>query len=809
MKPLILTRKGWLTPHASALILTAALTISATANAENRSQQFSIPAGSLASALNLLAESGGLQLVYDAAITDGLSSKGLSGNYTPESALQRLLSSSGLTYHFVENGNVVIERQPLNYKQDSSTLPVVNVVGKMIVGGEEPYNSDYNAPNATSAMKTDAPIMETPFSVKVVPKEVMKDQQVVRIEDAMRNVAGVTTTPSNGGMSDSFQIRGFNNDTLYRNGFLLPSANGGNTSKRETANIERIEVLKGPGSILYGRTEPGGIINLVTKKPQATPYYSLQQQFGSFDFYRTTADATGAITQDDSLLYRLNLAYENSGSFRDFQSAERFFVAPSLTWNISNRTQANLDVEYQRFDETGDPGIPPIGNRPADVPRNRFAGEPLNNKNVGDREYVGFNWSHEFNDDWKITQRFGAEFLDFTTDFTYFFGRIPPTGIIPSSQRGFNNGVTHQQEYYTTLNLTGKFATGFLEHTLLTGFDFFTIDMQQPLFANDQPISDLNIFSPSYMTSIPSSSEWGRIIQSQDWWSLYIQDQVKLPYNVFANFGLRYDNATSNNYNSWDSGPTDTAQDKVSPRGGLLWKPLEWLSLYGSYSESLGQNSSLNNMPGQNIVKPQTAEQWELGAKTEFLDGRVSSTFAYFDLTKQNVAYTDWSSAIPITKAIGEQESRGYEFEASGEILPGWKVIGAYTHLAYASINKDGNDGVSGNTGNRMFLAPRNFGSLWNTYEIQTGNLRGLKFGAGVVGADQSQGNPENSYQLPGYTTINLLTSYGMNIGKTKATVQLNVNNLLDKTYYSGSNGGNFISFGAPRTFMGSIKLEY
>ena len=178
--------------------------------------------------------------------------------------------------------------------------------------------------------------------------------------------------PSNQGNSDVFILRGFNNDTVYRDGFLLPTLRGGGTTRRNTANLERIEVLKGPGSILFGRTEPGGIINMVTKQPLATPYFAIQQQAGSYDAYRTTIDATGPLTKDDTLLYRVNVAYENFGSFRDFVENENVFVAPVLRWNHRAATRANIEFEYQKFEGRPDPGIPPIGNRPAPVPRSRY-----------------------------------------------------------------------------------------------------------------------------------------------------------------------------------------------------------------------------------------------------------------------------------------------------------------------------------------------------------------------------------------------------------------------------------------------------
>ncbi|MGZ8153204.1 MAG: TonB-dependent siderophore receptor, partial [Methylovulum sp.] len=225
-----------------------------------------------------------------------------------------------------------------------------------------------------------------------------------------------------------------------------------------------------------------------------------------------------------------------------------------------------------------------------------------------------------------------------------------------------------------------------LEHSMLWGFDYFVIDNQGssaccaafPVGAN------FNVFNPTYLTSSPNLSFTNSPDMNQEWYGLYWPDQIKFPFNVYGNVGVRYDNATGSNLTE---GIVTTDDDRVSPRGGLLWKPLQWLSVYGNYSENRASNS-LFTAPGQQALPPQTAEEWELGAKTEFFDGRLSASFAYFDLTRQNMSVPD-----PINPhlqvAIGEQESRGYEFEAAGEILPGWNLIGAYTHLAYANINED------------------------------------------------------------------------------------------------------------------------
>jgi len=785
--------------------------VSLAAMADGKPQPFNIPALPLDSALTQLADTAGLRLLYSAELAGKLRSHAVSGQYTPEQALKILLSGSGLSLRKTADDAFTVEESANAGEPQSMTLPTVTVVGKAEYDSNDPYNPDYHRTNASTATKTDTPIMETPYSVAVIPQQILKDQQVIRVEEAVQNVAGVKANFGSGGLFDAFTMRGFQYTNLYRDGFLLPAGLGASDARLQTANVERVEVLKGPGSILFGRNEPGGIINLVTKRPQATPYHSIQQQFGSYDFYRTAVDSTGAITSDDTLLYRVNLSYENANSFRDFVKTDTVFFAPSLTWNISDKTQANLDITYQHFDDTTDSGIPVVGNRPASVPINRQISDPFNNSNVGDRTLVSANWSHAFNENWKFSHRFGVEFFDAAQNFTFFGGKVGADGNLvnnPSgstARRGFNNGTSNQQEYYTTLNLTGKFNTAMLEHTMLWGFDYFVIDNggTGACCRAIPPGANFNIYNPTYLTSAPDITLTPKDDFNQEWYGLYIQDQIKLPFNLYGNVGLRYDHAIGRNETQ---NITNTDDNRVSPRGGLLWRPMQWLSVYGNYTENFGPSNTLFfRAPGQPALPPQTAEEWELGAKTEFFDGRLAASFAYFDLTRKNMSVLDPSNPS-VSRAIGEQESRGYEFETSGEVLPGWRVIGAYTHMPYANINEDG---AFGNTGNRMFNTPRNFGSLWNTYEFQNAALHGLKVGGGVLAADQSQGRNLNDFQLPGYATINMLASYGLNVGKSKVTLQLNVNNLLDKTYYTGTNTDTRVGLGSPRTFLGSVKLEF
>ncbi|TKB57110.1 MAG: TonB-dependent siderophore receptor [Nitrospira sp.] len=701
--------------------------------------------------------------------------------------------------------------QPIK-PEERGEMPVVEAKPVMVIASRQ----SYNVTHSTTATRTNTPIMETPYSIQVVPQQILRDQQAVRLGTALQNVSGVSPFPSAIEGGDGYMIRGFESTAHYRNGVLRPTNN-----LVEAANIQQIEVLKGPASILYGRADPGGIINVVTKQPQETPAYSLQQQFGSYNFFRTTGDATGPLNQDKNVLYRFNFAYENSESFRDFVDRKTMFFAPVVQWKVSPRTQITAELEYQNINTKSDGLLPALGNRPAPVPVSRYLDEPSFSKSKNERFFTGLNWSHEFNDDWKVAHRISGEFIHGLGHREIVpFSAVNPDGTVDRFLVNTPRG-TQENRYQSSLNLTGHVDTGALKHTLLFGHDYlYQTDkfvVSKCCDIGGPPFLPINVFNPVYGVGIPPLDQVpdnGPFGSSRSWHGFYLQDQVKLPFNLHALAGVRYDDAVSNDTVLNER----TGKDhRLSPRVGLLWQPVSWLSLYGSYTENFGLQNvfDIRRQP----LPPQTAQQFETGVKTEFFDGRLRTTVAYFDLTKQNVAVPDPTNP-QFAKAIGEAQTRGIELDVSGEILPGWSVIASYTYMPFAKITKDfADDGLggttAGNTGNRLFNAAKDMGSLWSTYafqdeELHSMKLRGLKVGAGLLAAGERQGDAANTFQLPGYVIANAMTSYEWHLGMTKMTAQLNVSNLFDRTYYAGTNGGNyFIQPGMPRFFMGSIRMEF
>ena len=716
-----------------------------------------------------------------------------------------------------------------------TTLKPMTVSAERGYEATDPYNPTYVQPDATTGTKTDTPIMETPLNVQVITKQVMKDQQVITLDQALKNVSGVTTTTAtNGGFSQNIYLRGFPTPTIFRNGFRMDGGESDYGNNQQFANVESIEVLKGPAAILYGRVEPGGMINVITKKPLATPYYSLNQQFGSYNLYRTSIDATGPVTKDDTLLYRMNASYQNNGSFRDLVDGQNIFLAPILKWNINPRTQATLEMEYQHDNSSIDTQLLPFqDNHFINLPHSRNLQErnPLATETI----FAGLNWSHQFSDDWSIKHQMIMRRQDFNQGAGAFVFNINNDN--QQVDRFLSAGHNSADTYSSILDLTGHFKTWGLGHTLLFGGDYYRFNNRINQVNSGFVVpSSINYYDPIHPGTPAVLDPGTRVLlnTSTDNYGLYLQDQIKLPYNFHVMGGLRYQYIHSTNASAFgiDSGYSSgvpQTNDAVTPRVGLLWQPKDWLSLYSNYAENFGANPNAfafgGTDPSGNPLAPKplgptSAQQWEVGAKTEFFDGRLRATLAYFDLTKQNVATTDASHPVECggaacSIALGGVESKGPELDIQGEVLPGWKMIATYANQD-VRITKSNDTADSGSTflvGNRMQFVPRNISSFWSTYEIQQGQLDGFKFGGGVNMQD-SVVNADNTFKSPGYVLVGLMTGYSMQVGKSKITAQLNVNNLLDKSYFTNAApqlgaGFGYGTFSTPRMLMGSINIQY
>ena len=806
-------------------------------------KQYHIPAQPLNNALLKFSADSGVEALFAVEEMRGLNSNALEGSMTSVQALTRLLQGSGMTYRFGDaNNTVTIESPTSNFRkmaaikklqasQTSSedvTLPIITVEGG--AGNlyndpnwaTDPYNTDYTRPNSTTATKTDTPIFDTPVSVQIVPKQVIQDQQAINMQDALNNVSGVFADHGSQGGSfseDSFLIRGFPTQkagfsTAYRDGYL--SLLGGRFS---LANVEQIEVLKGPAAFLYGRLEPGGLINIVSKRPQALPYYSLQQQFGSYNQFRTLADLTGPLIQDGSLTYRLNFEYFTSDSFRDFQFADRKFFAPSLIWHISDKTSVDLDFLYQREASRPDPGLPVIGGRPEALPKNRWIGEPTDRFST---EYhaTSVTLKHQFTDAWKATGRFSYA-KDVGINNTQIFPAGPldedpnsPTyGVLQRGYFNFPNSV--RDTYLGTINITGKFKTNWLDHTLLIGGDYFNRKdggSKAGVFTlPGDPVNPppLNLFNPSYGLAGFDTSQlpppFDPFATKQDWWGIYLQDQIAISDKLHLLLGGRFDDA------SLQQGTDSKINDrKFSQRYGLLYHPVSWLALYGSYAEGFNAANSGRVISGK--PAPELSQQYEAGIKGEWLEKRLNASLAFYELTKMNVAVPikdQLLAAQGFVDLVGEARSQGIEFDVAGQVTPNFRLIATYSLTDALTTNDRDDNGGLGNTGKRLAAVPRHAGSFWGNYDFSNLGAPGFNSGLGLYAVGKRAGNNENTYDLPGYVRLDAMLKYSKKIGLSKVSAQFNVRNFLDKGYFTTGGGNGFAIPAEPRTFLGSIRVEF
>ncbi|MDP2824560.1 MAG: TonB-dependent siderophore receptor [Sulfuritalea sp.] len=676
----------------------------------------------------------------------------------------------------------------------------------------------YAAKRATSATKTDTPIHDTPVSVRVVPREVMDDQQVISIKDAAKNVSSVL--PSTYQFYEAYTIRGFDTGTdVYRNGLRQPSF-----ADQQSANVEQVEVLKGPAAILYGRIQPGGMVNVVTKRPLAQPYYSIQQQVGSFDLLRTTLDATGPLTEDGSLLYRLNFARQTNDSFVEFVTNKNIFLAPTLTWRPSSQFEFNLEFEYQRrtyvhFGTNGG-GVPAIGSRPADIPRSRYIGDPgisVRDPNRQDRDYIGFDWTYALNENWKLKHRLGYTAVDYFTRYAGARALNEATGVLTQALQG---AFQDRKSYATNLDLLGDFTSGDVRHQVLAGIDYYHLRQNYVglgLGTTVVALPSINIFNPVYVDNsalVAATPDNSFFVRKEYWTGIYLQDQMRFGDKWHLLLGGRWDTAhhgTGNNSviggslaGAWSrlAVRKDTA---FSPRVGILYQPMPWLSVYGNYVESFGTNNGIS-ATGQSF-DPQQARQYELGAKGELLDGKLTVSTALFDIIKTNTLTRDPANPL-FSIPIGEARSRGLEIDVSGRIGRNWTVIGNFTY-DQAEITKDNN----GNQGKILPGVPARSGSIWAKYDIGGETAEGFSFGAGVFLRGQRQGDTPNTFQLPGYGRADAMAAYRFKgFGAKLATAQLNIQNVFDKVYFDhgGSNGSRLNSYyGEPRMLVASLRAQF
>lgn len=668
---------------------------------------------------------------------------------------------------------------------------------ELVVTGEQ---DGYRVRDSSSATKTDTPLRDIPQSIQVVPRQVLTDQQVTNLREALRNVPGVSqgSNPSGRGAFDLPVIRGFSaGSDILRNGLKDPT---NQYIGFEAAGLERIEVLKGPASVLFGQGSLGGVVNYVTKQPLREPYYSLEASAGNLNSYRGAFDFSGPLNDSKTVLYRLNAAASTTESFFDFYDEQKYFVAPVFSWQISDRTKLTVQTEYlNRIKDYGQQGLPAVGtvlpNPNGTIPRNRNISELYSADDLRAIR-VGYDFEHRFSENWQIRNAFGSSWIRRDRENHVF------ATTLAADNRTLNRNSLQGGDDVRFFNLDtyviGNFATGSIQHQLVTGFNLTR--SESDLQFTFRQAAAIDLFNPVYnqplgpITSISESSTL------TDTLGVYVQDQMALTENLKLLLGLRFDTFEQTEENRIANTEQKQSDNAFSPRVGIVYQPVTPISLYASYSRSF--NPVIGNSFDGNQFQPERGTQYEVGIKAD-LNERLSATLAFYDLTRSNVSTTDNRPGVPPGFSIqtGEQRSRGIELSIAGEVLPGWNIITGYAYTD-AEITQDNNTLLVGNQLNNV---PQHTFNVWTTYELQSGNLQGLGFGLGFFFVDNQQGDLGNTFELPSYLTTDAAIFYK----REQFRVALNIKNLFDVDYFEAASGRLGVFPGAPFTVQGTVSWQF
>jgi iron complex outermembrane receptor protein len=762
---------------------------------------FSMVAKPLPQALSDFSRITGISVVYTDEAPYGLTAPALNGQLSAEQALQRLLGGCGLTSRRIDGHTMVLEPLP--------TEGALNLGATTITSVMDPSTS-YQPPPTSSVMRSSTPLQEIPQTVNVVPAQVIRDQAPRNLDDALANVSGITQGNTLGSTQDSVMTRGFGdnrNGSIMRDGMPVVQGRGLN------ATADRVEVLKGPASLLYGIQDPGGVVNMVSKQPELDPYNALTLRGSTYGEGKNgsggTFDSTGALGES-GLAYRLVLDHEDEDYWRNYGVHRETLVAPSLAW-FGESTQLTFAYEHREFLTPFDRGtvIDPRDNHPLDIPRDRRLDEPFNNME-GRSDLYHFQADHDLNDNWKA--HFGYSWNRETYDASQVRVTAIDTrnGTLSRSMDGTQNAMSTDR--FTTASLEGKIDVAGMQHDLVLGVDDEYRKIYRADLIRQKSLTTFSYLDPVYgrevpgTTVSPADSAQTDILRSD---SVYLQDSIHLTdqwilvaggrfqeYDQYAGKGVPFKANTDSNGQKW------------VPRAGLVYRYTNELSFYGSYTESFKPNSTIAPLSGSSTVldgsiAPEEAKSWEVGARLE-MPGRVTGNLALFDIKKRNVLVANAEGPVTLYSAAGEVRSRGLEVDLSGQLSDRWSMIGSYAYTD-AEVTQD-----PVYKGKQLQNVAKNSGSLSAVYDF--GTIVGgdqLRVGAGARYVGERAGNAVNDFDLPSYTVADAFATYDTQLDGQRVKFQLNVKNLFDRTYYTSAASRFFVSMGDSRQVTLSSTLEF
>ncbi|MDZ3991233.1 TonB-dependent siderophore receptor [Pseudomonas sp. Teo4] len=738
----------------------------------------SIPAGPLGQALSSYAEQAGITLSFSPEAVRGLSSPGVVGGGSVEDGLTRLLSGSGLTVHKTASGYVVLPAAT----ESGVQLEPTSIDSTGLQSAFAPVDG-YFASNASSATKTDRPILETAQSISVVTAEQMADRKVDRVEDAVAYTAGVRVGSS--GLDPRFDmitVRGFDTtiNADFLDGLRQPGSGWLSLYQTEAYNLERIEVLKGPSSVLYGQISPGGMVNRVSKRPSLDAKNEVQIQAGNYNHQQGQFDIGGRLDDSGDVLYRVVGVYRDAENYIEQLNNDVRLIAPSLSWQIDPDTRLTLLAQYQERETAASPMLYQEG----DHLTNFWQGDEYFDKLEQRQWTLGYEFEHIFNDTFTFQQNLRYGQIDTTNQY-----------LQPYAERGtildrYAVGVYEDLSSLSTdTRLVSHFNTGELKHTLVTGWDYALIDTS--LLYAWGPAPSIDRYNPDYHQHVdrptdPLADENGLEHRS----GLYLQDQIELDrWRLSA--GLRRDFVHVRR-NTIDGVESDSA---TTGSLGVLYLFDNGLAPYASYATSFLPQST--RQPDNSPYKATEGKQYEVGIKYQPPGSKTMLTASLYHLTQQNVLTRDLSDPTR-SIATGEQVTKGLELEAVSDVTDRLKLTASYT-FNDPEVTKS-NDG---NEGKQPMDTPRHLASLWLDYRLPYG--LGVSGGARYTGTNY--GDAENTVKNEGYTLVDAGVHYDFGGSLEGVRLGFNARNLFDKRYINCQQG--YCYRGEARSLVTSLSYRW
>lgn len=671
--------------------------------------------------------------------------------------------------------------------------------------------------------------LEIPQAEQILTIGNIEDAGALDLITALDLSASVARQNNFGGLWNSFAIRGFAGDENLPSNYLVNGFNAGRgfAGPRDVSGIESIEILKGPKAALFGRGEPGGTINIVTKRPTFETGGEVRFTAGRFEQYRGDVDVDLAVS--DQLGVRLVGFYEDAESFRETIETERFGIYPSIAFRPTEKTQIVYELEYTEQEIPFDRGVPAINNELGIVPITTFLGEPGNGPN--ETQVIGhqFEVQHNFNDDWSVLVGVGyrdTELTGFDTAATLSGSRqfLFIDGENLSRERRFRR---FESEYLTLRGeVTGEFQTGRFRHRVLVGLDYddFDNDIQfdrargapisfQPSDDPTDPIvaeslQVINVFNPIFgQFPLPEPTPLTDQLQIQQSFGVFLQDQISLTDKLDIRLGFRFDSASQELVNELGADIPDTTDGRFSPQASVIYQATNNLSVYFSYGEGFRQLLGVD--PQGNVLDPNVTRSIEVGAKFDLFDGRLQGTAAAFRITQDNILSV--SEAFELTSA-GEAISRGFELDLSADITSSLNVLLSYAYTDAETRNDffDPNFGVLIPSETPLVNIPDNQFSLQVTKDWSDHGIP-LQTGGGVLHVSERSGQFGNffgqgPFNLPGYTTLRAFAQYNVT---DRLDVRFNIENLTNEEFFLNSFASLWVQPGAPRTWRVSAGYAF